>query len=170
MRWTARWTTVNVRDSEARALLARRRAHGVTRLPLGNGMASRYTRSGCLVAERPGVAGVQPGLPVARIGARDTRYRPAIARPPAARLLPLPLCPHSPADAHHPPGATSASDDHRGSRGASHTTAIAPHGARVLRGKPLRCCCSVLRALRVLRHGHAGFPTMVHKGTASSFE
>jgi hypothetical protein len=53
------------RDSEARALLARRRAHGAMPLPLGNGTASRYTRSGCrlagcLVAERPVVAGVQP--------------------------------------------------------------------------------------------------------------
>jgi len=91
-----------------------------------------------------GVAGVQPGLPVARIGARDTRYRPAIARRPAARLLPLPLCPHSPADAHHPPGATSASDDHRGSRGRltrqrSRLTALgscgeSPYDAAV------RCC------------------------------
>ena len=43
-------------------MVARRRAHGAMPVPLGNGKASRYTRSGCLVAERPVVAGVQPSL------------------------------------------------------------------------------------------------------------
>ena len=56
------------------------------------------------------------------------------------------------------------------SRGASHTSASAPNGARVLRGKPLRLCCSVLRALRVLRHGHAGLHSTVRKGTTRNFE
>ena len=44
----------------ARAGTARLRAHGATRLPLGHGNAARYTRSCCLIAERPVVAGVQP--------------------------------------------------------------------------------------------------------------
>jgi len=92
-------------------------------------------------------------LPVTRIGARDTRYRPAMARrTAAARLCPLPLCPHfCPADArsdtrrerltppvHASPPARSRLRISwpRRSRGASHASASAPLGARVLRGKP----------------------------------
>ena len=60
------------RDSEARALLARRRAHGAMPLPLGNGKASRYTRSSCVVAERPVVAGRSRAIGNADRGPRYT--------------------------------------------------------------------------------------------------
>jgi hypothetical protein len=124
---------------------ARLRACGATPYPLGNtGMAARYTRSGCLVliAERPVVAGVQPTAGSADRGPRCAL--PAGDGSPVSgyTLSLLPRRPHSPADARsdlrlQSLRAGSASVDRR-SRGASHTAAIAPLGARVLRGKPLR--------------------------------
>ena len=161
----------------ARAPVARLRAHGATRFPLGSTGRRRGTPALVVCSLSVGRRGAAK-RPVARIGARDTRYRPAITRRLAAAQLRLLLpSPHfCPADARCDaareriapspnahittrPELRSASIDHEWSRGASHTAASAPHGARVLRGKHVRCCCSVLRALQVLRHGHAGVAT-----------
>jgi hypothetical protein len=77
--------------------MARLRAHGATRFPLGKRDCAAVHP---LLLSRSCASGRRDAadLPVARIGARDTRYRPAMARRTAARLLPLPQCPHSPAD------------------------------------------------------------------------
>ena len=170
---------MNGRDSEARVSNRASPSAWRNTSPLGYGNTPRYTRSGCQVAERPVSQGCSQGLPVARIGARDTRYRPACHRndAPDSGCTALSL---SRGARTVPPMPVASCLANRSER-APHQWTMAGHGERLTRQRsrltalgscgesPNDAAVSVLRALRVLRHGHAGSTVSGPQGDGAQY-